>query len=306
MTSFQSTHLPLAGAFAALGLLALLTLSCGGSEPGATPEPTATPEFRPLALPSGLIAFASTRDGNLEIYIINGDGTNPRRLTDDPAADQLPTWSPDGALIAWSRDQDVYVMAQDGSGQTRLAEDAGFPTWSPDGSMIAFASQGDVFAMRADGSKIENLTDNPDGWDSIPAWSPDGTQIAFVSNRDGNLEIYVMNSDGSDQTRLTERVQEEDSRPSWSPDGSEIAFGGMTEERRRDILVMNADGSSVSELTSAVEGENNDAPSWAPDGIRIAFVSEGDIHLIDADGSNFVNLTNDPTSPDVDPAWSPA
>lgn len=298
-------RLPLAGAFAALGLWAVLALSCGGSGPVTAPEASVTPGFLPLALSSGTIAFASSRDGNLEIYVMNGDGTNPRRLTDDRAADQLPTWSPDGALIAWSRDQAVYVMAWDGSGQTMLAEDAGFPAWSPDGSMIAFASQGDVFAMRADGSHIENLTDNPDGWDSIPAWSPDGTQVAFVSNRDGNLEIYIMNSDGSDQTRLTERIQEEDSRASWSPDGSEIAFGGTTEGGRREILVMNADGSSASELTGAVEGENNDAPSWAPDGIQIAFVSENDIYLIDADGSNAVNLTNSPASIDIDPAWSP-
>lgn len=306
MTSFRSRRCPLTAAFAALGLCVLFALSCGGSEPEATPTPapTGTPEFRPLALSSGLLALAANLEGNLEIYVMNGDGTNLRRLTNDPASDQLPTWSPDGSLIAWSRNRDIYVMAWDGSGQTLLAEEAGFPSWSPDGEMIAFASEGDVFTMRADGSDIEKLTGDS-GWDSIPAWSPDGKEIAFVSDRDGNLELYVMNADGSDQTRLTERLREEDSRPTWSPDGSEIAFGGTTEEGRRDVFIMDADGSSPSDLTGGLEIDNNDAPSWAPDGIRIAFTSVTDIYVIDADGSNLLNLTNDPNARYVDPTWSP-
>jgi TolB protein len=307
MTSFGARRFPLAAAFAALGLCALLALSCGGSEPEATPTPapTATPEFRPLALSSGLLALAANPEGNLEIYVMNGDGTNLRRLTNDPASDQLPTWSPEGSLIAWSRNRDIYVMAWDGSGQTLLAEDAGFPSWSPDGERIAFASEGDVFSMRADGSDIENLTDDDSVWDSMPAWSPDGKEIAFVSDRDGNLELYVMDADGSDQTRLSERLRDEDSRPTWSPDGREIAYGGTTEEGRRDVFIMDADGSSPSDLTGSVAGDNNDAPSWSPDGTRIAFTSETDIYVIDADGSNLANLTNDPNARYVDPAWSP-
>jgi len=103
---------------------------------------------------------------------MDADGSNPRRLTNDDAADRLPTWSPDGDLIAWSRNRDIYVMAWDGSSQTKLAEEAGFPAWSPDGSLIAFVSQNDIYAIDMDGSNVLNLTNDPNSFDLDPAWSP--------------------------------------------------------------------------------------------------------------------------------------
>ncbi len=71
-------------------------------------------------------------------------------------------------------------------------------------------------------------------------------------------------------------------------------------------MVVNTDGSSASELTSNFDGPDNNGPAWALDGTKIAFVSQNDIHVIDLDGSNLLNLTNDPNSFDLDPAWSPA
>jgi Tol biopolymer transport system component len=105
------------------------------------------------------------------------------------------------------------MNADDGSGQTRLTDDPafdGFPNWSPDGTKIAFVSDrdsGGIFVMNADdGSGQTRLTENG----VEPSWSPDGERIAFVSNRDStedgeNNAIYIMNADdGSGQTRLTE------------------------------------------------------------------------------------------------------
>ena len=101
-----------------------------------------------IGLPDGqLIAFSSTRNGDLDIYVMNADGSGVRQLTDNPGLDGSPAWSPGGGLIAFTSerdgDSDIYVMNADGSGVTRLTEHPGDdwgPDWSPDGQLIAFTS----------------------------------------------------------------------------------------------------------------------------------------------------------------------
>jgi Tol biopolymer transport system component len=109
------------------------------------------------------IAFESNRDGNFEIYVMNSNGSSQTRLTFNPSADMLPSWSPDGRRI-------VFDSSRDGDRN--------------------------IYVMNADGSNQGRLTDNP-AMDIEPKWSPDGGFIAFVSNRDGPYSIYVMNIDGS-------------------------------------------------------------------------------------------------------------
>ena len=133
---------------------------------------------------NGKIAFTSTRDVSEEIYVMNSDGTNPTRLTNNTSIHEFPSWSPDGTKIAFTRNIDIYVMnAHDGSNQTNISNNAAF--------------------------------------DSLPSWSPDGTKIAFTSTRDGNSDIYVMNAhDGSNQTRLTNNTDIDES-PDWSTAATE-------------------------------------------------------------------------------------
>ncbi len=172
--------------------------------------------------PRQLIAFASERDGNYEIYVMNADGSEQIRLTNDPATDVSPAWSPDGRRLAFPSERNgsygIYVMNADGSRQTRLTNYRDYsPAWSPDGRRIAFLSQRDnnqdIYAMNADGSGQVRLTNDP-GEDVDPAWSADGNRIAFVSHRDANFEIYVMNVDGSGKSRLTNNFQK-DLSPAW-------------------------------------------------------------------------------------------
>ena len=184
--------------------------------------------------PTGHIVFESNRDGQLEIYRMNADGSAQTRLTNDPATDNVPSISPDGTKVAFSSDRegspDIYVMNIDGTGLTRLTTDAGIelqPAWSPDGTKIAYhgssIEQYDIFVVDAAGGTPVDVT-NTAANEASASWSPDGTQLAFMSDRDGNEEVYRQNSDGTEAaTRLTNEPGR-DADPDWSPDGQKIAF----------------------------------------------------------------------------------
>jgi Tol biopolymer transport system component len=264
---------------------------------------------------NGKIAFVSDRDGNSEIYTMNADGSNPTRLTNNPASDFSPAWSADGTKIAFSSTREgssgtIYVMNDDGTGVTKLTtapyQDLD-PTWSPDGTKIAYfsvrESSLEVWVVNADGTGETKLT-NDNITDQAPDWSPDGTKIATDCYY-GSHEICTVNADGSNRTRLTFPQQPGDvngyERPEWSPDGTKIAFDTAT-----SIQVMNADGTNQTTLTSprAVE------PSWSPDGKKIAFysvensTSSVEIFVINVDGTGKTSITNNPAH-DYSPDWQP-
>jgi TolB protein len=261
---------------------------------------------------NGQIAFASSRDGNSEIYVMNADGSGQTRLTTNAAVDGGPSWSPDGTRIAFQTNRDgnleVYVMSADGSGQTRLTTNAATdtqPSWSPDGTNIAFGSLRDgnfeVYVMSADGSGQTRLTTNA-AIDVGPSWSPDGTKIAFTSSRDGNPKVFVMNADGSGQTRLTSNAAP-DTTPAWSPDGQRISFQSLR-DGNSELYVMSADGSGQTRLTN--DAAFDGTATWSPDGGQLAFQSNRDgnseIYVVAADGSGPTNVTNNP-APESFPDW---
>ena len=228
------------------------------------------------------IAFASSKGGSMEIYVMDADGKNPRRLTNNRDRDLNPSWSPDGKHIA-------FVSNRDGH----------FP-----GNI----STNEIYVMDADGKNQKNLTNNPRS-DSSPSWSPDGKRIAFASDRDGDLlhfNIYVMDVDGKNPQRLTNNRQN-DQYPSWSPDGKRIAFSSDKKGNWKnfDIYVMDADGKNQQILTD--NDFYDQYPSWSPDSKKISFHSRRDgnmeIYVMDADGGNLQNLTNNPLHTDIGPAW---
>jgi Tol biopolymer transport system component len=181
------------------------------------------------------LAYRSIRDDNFDIYVINVDGTNERRLTTDPGRDFVPDWSPDGTRITFTRIRGgvsaIYTMsATDGSDVRQLTDDslgAGLSVYSPDGSRITFADnfagsgENDVWVMNADGSGLRQVTDTADL--ELPhSWSPDGTRVAAefarVTQRTvGKGDIAVVTVATGATVNLTNTNGTPEGGPDWQP-----------------------------------------------------------------------------------------
>ena len=269
------------------------------------------------------IAFTSTRDGNREIYVMDADGNNQIRLTNHPEEDSSPSWSPDGARIAFVSNRNggnyqIYVMDTNGKNMRRLTDGTydWSPAWSLDGQWIAFHSKRDeerakIYLVAPDGSNLRRLAADIPSWDIEAAWSPDSQRIAFVSSREnwGN-ELYVMDADGANQKRLTHNMVTE-RQPAWSPDGSKIVFS-LSLDEDTTIAVMNADGTNQRNLTEEVLNgvwETNSSPAWSPDGGTIAYVSSipgrngAAVHLMTVDGGHLKRLSRWQDGEDYQPDW---
>ena len=231
------------------------------------------------------IAFVSDRDAALprrtkELYIVDYDGYNPRRVTVNRSINILPAWSPDGrslAYVSYRQGQpDIFVAAIYEGRSTRLTSGQGqafAPSYSPDGRRIAYASNRagnlDIWVANADGSGARKLTTTAAA-DTAPCWSPTGQEIAFTSDRSGAPQIYVMDSEGLNVRRLT-TVGGYNDAPAWNPSKqwSEIAYTSRLESGGFDIAVVDLATRQVRQLTM---GRGScEYPSWAPSGRHLVF-----------------------------------
>lgn len=271
------------------------------------------------------IVFVSDRGGQWDIWVMNGDGSNPVNLTNDKAEDDFAEFSPDGRRIVWTKggrgpEGEIWVMNADGSGQRQLTFDSFTDfnaSWSPDGRQIAWrsrrANNSEIFIMNDDGTNAHQITTDVAS-DFAPDWSPDGTRIAFTSTRSGHSAIYTMKTDGSDVTKLTPDEMEA-ALPGWSPDGSRIVFGDAfcATCSESDIFIMNADGSGLVQLTNTPENEL--AKSWSRDGKSVVgdyarlvpsgrHLAKGDVAAFDVATGAVTKLTDTPGIEEGHPDWS--
>ena len=264
-------------------------------------------------LVNGRIAFASSRDGNSEIYIMDSDGTNEERLTTNSVADLAPSWSPNGTKIAFARADVIYVMEANGTNVKKITQSnlvSSDPEWSPDGSRIVFSAKTDgadrdIYVINPADGIANDITKGSATDDFEPAWSPDGKTIVFTSATNAtSSSIFTMDENGEDRSLLVGNGSSR--QPDWSPDGEKIVFSGNL-TRNFDIYTINSDGTNMTKLTAGSSSKSY--PSWSADGKKIVFsgnlgTRNEQVHIMDSDGSDVQRMTrnvqND-VSPDVQP-----
>ena len=303
----------------------------------ATLEPTATP---PAVIVGGSdrIAFISDReDGRtLQIWTMNGDGSDAAQLTFGPGDKLQPRWSPDGKRLlyvsAGGTDDfgndlglDIFVYNADRSGDpvniTNNIGDDTDPTWSPQGNRVAFTSTRvneveQVFLMDV------QCLEPPDGCSVIdepwnltlgyaieysPAWSPAGDALVVVGSiRGAGGRLFLRSLLGGDPTWYDkqDRIIGAD-HPTWSSDNQLLAFDWTVHRGKQEIYVSLTENPAL-DPTSLTNSLGNKEPVFSPDGQLIAFTSTRDqnpeIYVMTNNGSGQRNLTNNPGR-DLQPDW---
>jgi len=176
------------------------------------------------------------------------------------------------------------------------------PNISPDGKTIIFYAKSDtrlgIYAMNVDGKNVRKLAGARE-YDYAPTWSPNGKMIAFVGYADDRgHRIYVMDADGSNPRGISTGTQGTIGTLAWSPDSTEIMY--RAGDRNSEIYIMNADGSAPRRLTNSPEEDSG--PALSPDGKQVVFSIDGDIAIINTDGSG-LRVFKDVFG--IDPSWSP-
>jgi len=305
-------------------------------------EITATPNSTAVVVPTvtggstGQIAFASTRSGIPQIYVVNLDLTGLTPLTNIAEGACQPDWSPDGSQIVFTspcrergefyktvyNDSSLYIMNADGSDQKPLTTVPGSdfdPTWSPDGKQIAYTSlrggKKDIYVLTVATNAIVRLTtvSGDIQESSQPAWSPFGNLIAYTVKRVGAYQVWAMTDTGQGNTQIARSGQERwDYLPLWAPDGETIIFNQREIGPSRSWLMSiryedreTKDPTRLTDLPRTIENIE-----YSPDGSWIIFEltdnnGNRDIYFSTPSGGNRTRLTIDPKE-DFDPSWRPA
>lgn len=220
------------------------------------------------------IAFVKSTAGGAEIFVMDADGGNVRRVTDDNSTDSEPAISPDGKRIVFVGDRrgggsgepsHLFIVDVDGSGQRQLTKGNQVdlePSFSPNGGRIVFVrgpGESRVVTMTSGGADVTQLTKHSDPFSgpTSPSYSSDGQRILFGAFAKGNRVFTIDAGDGRDLVQIT-KGDSEGLEPAYSPEGGEIVF-----RRGTNLFAMDANGANVEQLSDLqpLEGSNIH-PSW--------------------------------------------
>lgn len=261
------------------------------------------------------IAFANNSTKNKEIYVVDYDGANLKKLTNDRSIALLPRWSKDGRIYYTTyryKNPDIFAIDLKAGKIAPVVIRQGLSLIggvSPDGKALVFTSSRgpnpSIYIYNLDTGEKKKIT-NHQSVDGSPSYSPDGKYITFVSNRAGNPQIYVMDLSTGQTRPLTKTFNWSDS-PQWSPTGEWIVFAGRESAYDPfDIFLVDLTGTQLRRLTT--DAGSNEDPTWSPDGRFIAFTStrnggQRKLYVMDADGSA-PHLVADLPGNTFTPHWS--
>jgi len=247
-----------------------------------------------------------------EVVILDYDGHNLTRVTNNNQLNLTPAWSPDNKAVIYTsyrqKTPAIYVTWIYTGKTDRLTANNRLnysPSWNGVEDRIVFASSvnGDcqIFIMDREGNSLKQLTFRS-SIESSPCFSPNGYEVVFSSDRMGNPQIFIMDSEGSNQRRLTFQGKYNDA-PCWSPRGDKIAYMSL-EDDGFNIYTIDVDGTDPKKLTD--KSGNDEHPFYSPDGRLIVFTSTrgggSDLYLMNEDGSDQTRVT---FSGDLySPSWS--
>jgi TolB protein len=262
---------------------------------------------------SSKIVFANNSTRFKELYIVDYDGYNLRKLTKDNKINILPKWAPNGEQIIYTsylyNNPDLFVLDINKNKRDIISKHQGLNvagSFSPDGKKILLTlSRGkypNLYLIKISGEILKKITDGSH-IDTSPSFAPNGQEIVFVSDRSGYPQLYIMNIDGCNVRRLTTNGFCDS--PSWSPRGDKIVFT-MRQKGSYDLYVYDLPTARLIKLTN--NKGNNENPTWSPDGRFVAFYSnrsgKGEIYIMAVDGSGLRKLVEMPGS-SYTPSWSP-
>jgi Tol biopolymer transport system component len=300
------TYLLLGGSW----LKASLDTASSRSDTTRTTHSPGTFDGYPAWSPDGTsIAFVSDRAGNLDVWVMQADGSNPTNLTvGNKDANLVFDWDPGGTRMVFDSTgasnhySDIWVVNSDGTNAVNLTEllDLGqrqmltSPKWSPDGELLAFISRADagqaefaeLIIIETESWRIAQTIPFEDNLTIVSPldWSPDGQSVVVPLTEirekyEFESQLWVFAVDGSEARDISYRLRDLLDRdtmtlafhnPDWSPNGDRIVFS-VSSTGRGDVYLVDKDGDNLMRLTQDISLEASGEPVWSPQGDQIAF-----------------------------------